>query len=137
MNSVKILLLVASLLVVLIAGYNLFWNKKLREKHLPNQKNSDYLKKDDPNGQTIYEKKNKILDFFKDKIKNKLELSWQFLYDITDIVLKRFSSEDREAINQVGRILFKAGMRYNHVVDYGINLDKIKIEKEKDKNLQI
>ena len=139
MYNIKLLILAISLLTVCITFYNLFFYKKpqrLEEKLINNQKSIETTPEAE-NSQSNYEKKNKFLDVFKNKIKNKLELSWQFLYDITDIVLKRFSSQDREETSRIGKVLFRAGMRYNHVVEYGINLDKIKIEKEQNKNLEI
>ena len=137
MYNIKILILSVSFLAVCLTFYNLFFYKKPQNLKQENNQEGEYLKPGDANAQIMYEKKNKILDQFKNKIKNKLELSWQFLYDITDIVLKRFTSQDREETNRIGKILFKSGMRYNHVIDYGINLDKIRVEKEKNKNLEI
>lgn len=136
MYNIKILILAISFMAVFIAFYNLFFSKTPKE-NLPLNAEINYLKANDPNGQKIYDKKNKFLDFFKNKIKNKVELSWQFLYDITDIVLKKFSMEDQNIVSQIGKILFKAGMRYNHILDYGINLEKIKAEKRKITNIEI
>ena len=131
MSNMKILILAISFFVVCITFYNLFFYKKTSKENQIN--NSGFLKQDNQSKQSVgvYDKKNQILGVLKNKIKNKLELSWQFLYDITDIVLKRFSSSDREEINKIGKVLFKAGMRYNHVVEYGINFTKIRIEKNK------
>jgi len=54
------------------------------------------------------------------KMKDRLELSWQFLYDITDIVLGKFSTQDQEATLAIGKSLLENGGRYEHVIDYGI-----------------
>ena len=50
----------------------------------------------------------------------KIQLSWQFLYDITDFVLKKFSKTDLDSLHQIGKELLKFGMSYQHVVEYNI-----------------
>jgi hypothetical protein len=55
-------------------------------------------------------------------VQERLELSWQFLYEITEIIINKFSKEDIEAVNRIGATLLESGMRYEHVVDLGIKL---------------
>ncbi|CAA14685.1 DUF2660 domain-containing protein [Rickettsia prowazekii] len=50
-------------------------------------------------------------------LQEKIELSWQFLYDLTEIILNKFSKEDVVQVNKCGQILFENGVRYEHVVD--------------------
>ncbi|AFE54912.1 DUF2660 domain-containing protein [Rickettsia typhi] len=50
-------------------------------------------------------------------LQEKIELSWKFLYDITEIILNKFSKEDVAQVNKCGQILFENGVRYGHVVD--------------------
>jgi predicted 3-demethylubiquinone-9 3-methyltransferase (glyoxalase superfamily) len=66
-------------------------------------------------------------------IKDKLELSWQFLYDITNIVLNKFSKTDREATLAMGHIILDNGGRYEHVVDYGIRQEASSRDPNKSK----
>jgi len=49
--------------------------------------------------------------------KELLELSWKFLYDITEIVLNKLSVRDQQDIMQQGRVMVQYGMKYQHVVD--------------------
>lgn len=53
-------------------------------------------------------------------IKERLELSWNFLYEIAEIVLNKFSPEDKIEIQELGKDLAKAGMKYEHIIDLGI-----------------
>ena len=70
----------------------------------------------------------------------KLELSWQFLYYVTDLVLKKFSKQDRDAVHDIGKTLVKTGMVYNHVIEYGLegnkNFAKAIAEKKEKKSQQ-
>lgn len=63
--------------------------------------------------------------------KERLELSWKFLYEITEIVISKFSNQDKQEIINSGSILFNAGMRYEHVVDYAVNHESQKIYEQK------
>jgi hypothetical protein len=58
----------------------------------------------------------------------KMELSWQFLYDITDFVLKKFSKTDLDSLHQIGKELLKFGMSYQHVVEYNISNKKNNVQ---------
>ncbi len=53
-------------------------------------------------------------------LKERVELSWKFLYEITELIVNKFSKEDVELIDRLGRILLNNGMRYEHVVNLGI-----------------
>lgn len=55
-------------------------------------------------------------------VQERLELSWKFLYEITEIIINKFSKEDIEAVNRIGASLLECGMRYEHVVDLGIKI---------------
>jgi hypothetical protein len=98
----------------------------LYKRRKPNQQESNfsYVAKTDPNAQAMYEDKLKEKDpLTKDE---RIELSWQFLYDITDIVLNKFSPEDKKAIQDLGTKIVSAGGGYDHVVEYGIKKEKKK-----------
>lgn len=81
--------------------------------------NAAYIQKNDPNAQSTYEESRengkKPLT-----LKERLELSWQFLYEITDIVLSKFSTADQETALDIGKTLLQNGGHYEHVIDYGI-----------------
>lgn len=85
--------------------------------------------------ETIYsqEKNNK-----KDKkltLKERIDLSWNFLYEITEIIMNKFSTEDKATINQIGTSLLNSGMRYEHVVELSMQPNRSKtqvIEQERE-----
>jgi hypothetical protein len=49
-----------------------------------------------------------------------IELSWKFLYDITELIVSKFSKGDKELLNKLGHVLLDNGMRYEHVVDLAV-----------------
>ncbi|WP_347938547.1 DUF2660 domain-containing protein [Rickettsia oklahomensis] len=53
-------------------------------------------------------------------LQERVELSWKFLYDITEIILNKFSKEDVIQVNKCGQVLLENGVRYEHVVDLAI-----------------
>ncbi|HJD56117.1 MAG TPA: DUF2660 domain-containing protein [Rickettsia endosymbiont of Pyrocoelia pectoralis] len=63
---------------------------------------------------------NKNPDNKKLTLQERIELSWKFLYDITEIILNKFSKEDITLVNKCGRILLDNGTKYEHVVDLAI-----------------
>ena len=65
---------------------------------------------------------NKKTETKKLTIQERLELSWKFLYEITEKIINNFSNEDKEKVNIIGLSLLNNGMRYEHVVDLGIKL---------------
>jgi hypothetical protein len=138
---IKLLFLVLSLIVIAVMSSKLFLKKKSVksaevETEIKPIKKGDYIKKDDANAQINYEaNKNKVLDFLNLNVKDKLELSWQFLYEITDIVLKKFNSQDKNMVHTLGKQLFKSGMQYEHVVDYGINRDQLRKNKNQSQTI--
>lgn len=66
-------------------------------------------------------------DVQKLSLKERIELSWKFLYEITELIVTKFSKEDKEALNKLGHILLNNGMRYEHVVDFGIKQNQVSI----------
>lgn len=45
-----------------------------------------------------------------------LEISWQFLEDIAEKVMKKFSATAQKTVRELGKTLFNVGVRYQHVV---------------------
>ena len=82
----------------------------------PGSGNAQYLQKDDPNAQAAYNKI-KFPSGPSFSAKELLELSWKFLYDITETVLNKFSVRDQQETMRNGRVLVEQGMKYQHVVD--------------------
>lgn len=44
-------------------------------------------------------------------------LSWKFLHDIAQIVLKKFSYEEQNILISIGTRLYNIGMRYKHEIN--------------------
>lgn len=78
--------------------------------------NFKYVPKGDPNAQGEYMKM-KFPKLSMLSAKEILDLSWKFLYDITEVILSKFSVRDQQEIVKQGRIMVDNGMRYQHVVD--------------------
>ena len=69
-------------------------------------------------------------------LEEKLELSWQFLFNITEIVMNKFSKDDRNQVETIGKELDSRGMKYEHVISLGIKVDVNKaqnLDLDKDK----
>ena len=49
-----------------------------------------------------------------------VELSWKFLYEITELIANKFSKEDKELVNTLGHVLLDKGVKYEHVVDLAV-----------------
>ena len=78
--------------------------------------NVKYVQKGDPVAQGAYNKI-KFPQGPPISMKELLELSWKFLYDITETVLNKFSVRDQQDTMKNGRLLVEQGMKYQHVVD--------------------
>jgi hypothetical protein len=90
--------------------------------YLKFMRSSKYIKHvvvQDPQAATLY-KQSKEKPKKRLSLQERMELSWQFIYDITEIVLNKFSPQDREEVHTLGQNLVRSGMKYQHVVDLGI-----------------
>ncbi len=125
---------------VLIAAIFAFWFIKKRKNVQGSSLNVSYVKKGAEGAQKAYD------DKFKDPNpltkEEKIELSWEFLYGITDIVLEKFSKEDREQVAKIGHQMLDAGTGYEHVIEYGLKIEKkrtklIEEEQEKSQDIEI
>lgn len=54
----------------------------------------------------------------------KLELSWKFLYDITEMVVNKFSKKDKDETHEAGKKLAENGASYEHIIDLGIRRER-------------
>lgn len=118
-----------------------YWYFFKRKKIGVSSGNAKYDQKDDPDAQGRYDDK-------RDKgvprltAKQMLDLSWKFLYDITEIVLYKFSARARKEVHNCGKTLSDSGMKYNHEVAksplaYGVtHVQKVTDSKEKETQTQ-
>lgn len=61
-------------------------------------------------------------------MQERIELSWKFLYEITEIIVSKFSKGDKELLNKLGHVLLDNGMRYEHVVDLAVQSRALKAQ---------
>ena len=72
----------------------------------------------DPVAQELYtNQKHKQNEEKKLTLEEKIELSWQFLVNIKNQVLQKFSKSDQEKVARAGTILIENGMKYQHDVE--------------------
>ncbi|WP_341758709.1 DUF2660 domain-containing protein [Candidatus Tisiphia endosymbiont of Ditula angustiorana] len=112
MQNTNLIIAVAGLFLVFVTFFIYKKSKKTPVRTLV----------DDPNNAEPFNKENnkKNLSF-----KDRVELSWKFLYEITELIISKFSKKDVELVNKLGHILLDNGMRYEHVVDLGIKQQAI------------
>ena len=123
-------LLIISALGVLILGLYFYIKSRGDGKHVK------HVVVKDAEAELLY-KQHKQKPEKKLSLKERIDLSWQFLYDISEIVLNKFSMADRQAVKDVGQKLHNAGMKYEHVVEFGIRPEARKtpvIDMEQEKN---
>lgn len=125
-------------IVIVVAGlyWFFFMRKRLGGGSGGNHK---YDLKDDPEAQARYDQK-QTKDIPKLTAKEMLDLSWKFLYDITEIVLYKFPARAKKDVQECGKVLVQNGMKYNHEVArsplaYGVTHVK-RVEQSKAKEAQ-
>lgn len=72
------------------------------------------------NSEETFALNNKNQDNKKLTLQERIELSWKFLYDITETILNKFTKDDITLVNKCGRVLLENGARYEHIVDLAI-----------------
>lgn len=111
--------------VVLLLAFILFkyFQKKKEESA------RSYFEKGDPKAQEQYVSDHSpLVVLTKDE---KVELSWQFLYELSDKVLREFSQEDQDKLAEIGRKMHDNGIHYDHIINYGIRREYIQeLERE-------
>ena len=107
-TSVNIILLVA-------LGFAAFFIVKKMRSH----KKPEHVVPKDPKAQSIYDKKKHKTEEEEITLtlQEKIELSWQFLTNITEQVMNRFSASDKDKVYQAGERFNKNGMKYQHDVN--------------------
>ena len=119
MSISKILFLFIKVLILCLVSYVLlkYFQSQVEITQKPSKEDdSDALHAKEDFSVVANKAKNVILS-----AKEKLELSWKFLYDITEVILNQFSKQDQEMVQNHGSTLFNAGMRYEHNVVHSVN----------------
>lgn len=98
---------------IVILAILFFVNKKFNSKA---EGNYDYYKHGDQNAQMQYNDKKypkgPLLS-----LEQLANLSWKFLYDITEVILSKFSVKDQHEVKKCGKIMLDNGAKYNHIVE--------------------
>lgn len=72
----------------------------------------------DPEAQKLYVNQKQKPDEEKTlTIQEKINLSWQFLVNIKNQILKNFSKLDQEKLEKIGDVLAENGMKYQHDIE--------------------
>lgn len=114
-NKKRLMTIIILILILLLAAALFIFSKKFFSA---NEVKHNAI--NDPAAQAAYYNNKHKNDQPKLTLKEKIELSWKFLYEITEIILNKFSSQDRKAVEDAGRTLANKGMKYEHVVELGI-----------------
>lgn len=72
------------------------------------------------NAQNVYSARKTVEDKVTLSLEEKLQLSWEFLYDITEKIINTFSPTDKATVERIGDDLVRKGMRYQHIIDFAI-----------------
>lgn len=105
--------LILSILLVIITIAVLIY--KIRKSK---QSKNHYIQRGDAIAQEDYAQARSVVH--KLSLKQLTEMSWQFLYDITKTILKRFSREDQEEVMKIGSKLHEMGVKYEHQITNNI-----------------
>ena len=108
-------------LIFMFVMVKIFKQQKSKNKINDNQSIQNFSSQ-----QQLYEKKGEGDKSLSED--EKIELSWKFLYDITDFVLKKFSKPDLDSLRDIGKELLKFGMSYQHVVESGTSHKKNNVQ---------
>ncbi len=100
----------------IIAGVFILLLIAARWRYNNKEYNFAYLKKDDPNAQENY-LGSKYSDKPKLTMQELIDLSWKFLYNLSEIVINKFSVQDQQEVLKQGKVMMDYGMKYQHTID--------------------
>ena len=124
MNFITIIIIIALLLAVIFYIY-----KKKFARHEVSR-----TIQEDPGQQQTYEKKKVDEDEVKSlTMEEKIELSWEFLTRITQEIMDKFSSQEKEQVHDAGKTLVKHGGQYQHDVTGEAKTNRKLVAKAKTK----
>lgn len=122
--------IISSILLVAILVVSLYFRQRFLQS-----RNVEYKVANDPTAQSAYYAEKHKNDNKKLSLKEKIELSWKFLYDLSEIIIKKFSPSDKESVTEIGKTLINNGMKYEHIIELGLpSKPKLAIEMEKKKD---
>ncbi len=107
-------------IILLVTLFLLYWKftNRYKVKHMVPK---------DPKAQALYQQQKMEISEEKSlSLQERIELSWQFLKNIKEQVLSRFSKPDQEKVKKAGKTLTEYGMKYEHDVDLIVKQLKVK-----------
>lgn len=120
MNIAIFLIVIACIFAVVVFAYKLMFGKK----------NGERVVTKDPAAQAEYshtkhkeEEKEQALT-----MQEKIELSWKFLTDVAQQVANKFSTQDKQQVQEAGEKLTEYGMKYEHNVHQEVKLSQSKVK---------
>jgi hypothetical protein len=121
------------ILLIALAIAALFVLQRMRGRAKPK-----HIPPVDPLSQSAYTKTNVPMEEEVSlTLQERIELSWQFLTNITEQVISRFSKKDQQQIYKAGQALTRNGAKYQHDVYQEANFTQktVKtVQKDKDKS---
>lgn len=90
--------------------------------HFKKYKKPGHVNVIDPQSQELYEQQKNGDEQKSLSLQEKIELSWQFLTNITKQVLLKFSKADQKRVNKIGQDMANIGMKYEHNVDLEVRI---------------
>ena len=115
-NLLNVVLLIAAGIVLVLMYI------KLKKEKEPKLKKVVVV---DPEAQQLYATQKHKTDEEKTlTMQEKIELSWQFVVNIKNQVLEKFSKTDQEKVVRAGTILLENGMKYQHDVELEVRISQ-------------
>ena len=115
-NLLNVVLLIAAGIVLVLMYI------KLKKEKEPKLKKVVVV---DPEAQQLYATQKHKPDEEKTlTMQEKIELSWQFVVNIKNQVLEKFSKTDQEKVVRAGTILLENGMKYQHDVELEVRISQ-------------
>ncbi len=103
-----------NIIILIVIGVAIIW---ILKKIFFNYKGVERTIQLDPKQQSSYDKKKDKPDELKTlTLEERIELSWDFLTKITDIIINKFTRAEQEQVHEAGKVLVQHGAQYQHNV---------------------
>ncbi len=110
-----------NIVLMVLAGFSLLYLLIKRGKQQPKVKKIIVV---DPEAQKTYNIQKNTDEEKTLTMQERIELSWQFLVNIKNQVMQKFSETDLEKVQRAGTILSEHGMKYQHNAELEIIVNK-------------
>ena len=110
-----------NIVLMVLAGFSLLYLLIKRGKQQPKVKKIIVV---DPEAQKTYNIQKNTDEEKTLTMQERIELSWQFLVNIKNQVMQKFSETDLEKVQRAGTILSEHGMKYQHNAELEIIVNR-------------